>query len=61
MRELEQQTGIAQANMLFIGDRLQPGGNDYPVLEMGVACHAVEGPDETLAYVRDLVEKFQQA
>ncbi|GAB2479162.1 HAD-IIB family hydrolase [Luteococcus sediminum] len=61
MRELEKQTGIKQANMLFIGDRLQPGGNDYPVLEMGIACHAVEGPEETLAYVRGLIEDFQQA
>lgn len=59
MRELEKQTGIKQANMLFVGDRLQPGGNDYPVLEMGIACHAVEGPEETLAYVRGLIEDFQ--
>lgn len=60
MRELEKQTGIPQADMLFIGDRLQPGGNDYPVLEMGIACHAVEGPADTLAYVRTLVEQFRQ-
>ena len=61
MRALEQQTGIPQANMLFVGDRLQPGGNDYPVLEMGIACQAVEGPQETLELVRDLVDRFRQA
>ena len=61
MRALEQQTGIPQANMLFVGDRLQHGGNDYPVLEMGIACQAVEGPQETLELVRDLVDRFRQA
>ncbi|WP_446721110.1 HAD-IIB family hydrolase [Luteococcus sp. H138] len=60
MRALEEQTGIKQANMLFIGDRLQPGGNDYPVYEMGIACHAVEGPEETNSYVQELVAGFKQ-
>ncbi|WP_446721233.1 HAD-IIB family hydrolase [Luteococcus sp. H101] len=60
MRSLEEQTGIKQANMLFIGDRLQPGGNDYPVYEMGIACHAVTGPEETISYVRQLVEDLKQ-
>lgn len=61
MRELEKQTGIPQANMLFIGDRLVPGGNDYPVKEMGIACIAVEGPADTLAHVNELVAAFRQA
>lgn len=61
MRALEEQTGIKQANMLFVGDRLQPGGNDYPVYEMGIACHAVEGPEETLVYVRELIEDLKKS
>ena len=61
MRELEKQTGIKQANMLFMGDRLQPGGNDYPVLEMGIACIAVEGPQDTIKHIDELVEGFQKA
>lgn len=60
MRELEKQTGIPQANMLFVGDRLMPGGNDYPVKEMGIATHAVEGPQDTIAYVRGLIEDFRK-
>ena len=61
MRELEKQTGIPQANMLFLGDRLQPGGNDYPVLEMGIACIPVEGPDETIQHINELVAEFRKA
>lgn len=61
MRELEKQTGIAQANMLFMGDRLQPGGNDYPVMEMGIACIPVEGPEDTIVHINELVAEFTKA
>jgi hypothetical protein len=33
--------------MVFIGDALFPGGNDYPAAEAGVACVRVRGPHET--------------
>jgi phosphomannomutase len=55
MRKLAELTGIALDDMLFVGDRLDPEGNDYPVLAMGVACHAVEGWQDTDAFLRDLV------
>src|SRR5690606_29768104 len=37
--------------MLFFGDKLQPGGNDYPVLELGVTSIEVDGWEETLEKV----------
>jgi hypothetical protein len=33
--------------MIFIGDALFVGGNDYPAKEAGVVCIPVRGPDET--------------
>jgi phosphomannomutase len=39
--------GIAVAEMLFIGDALFPGGNDYPAKEAGVVSIAVRSPNET--------------
>jgi HAD superfamily hydrolase (TIGR01484 family) len=39
--------GIAISEMLFIGDALFPGGNDYPAKEAGVLCIQVRDPDET--------------
>ncbi|MFT4282029.1 HAD-IIB family hydrolase [Microbacterium sp.] len=55
MRRLSEQTGIALDDMLFVGDRLDEHGNDYPVLAMGVACHAVTGWEDTAAYLEELI------
>ena len=55
MRQLSEQTGIALDEMLFVGDRLDEHGNDYPVLAMGVACHAVEGWEDTADYLDELI------
>jgi HAD superfamily hydrolase len=40
--------------MLFIGDRLDPEGNDYPVKVLGVPCHAVTGWRDTAEFVTAL-------
>lgn len=55
MRKLEAYTGIPLADMLFIGDRLDPAGNDYPVKAMGVTCHAVDGWEDTAEYLEALL------
>ncbi|WP_434810034.1 HAD-IIB family hydrolase [Microbacterium sp. bgisy189] len=55
MRQLEQETGIALDDMLFVGDRLDEHGNDYPVLAMGVTCHAVDGWEDTAAFLDELI------
>ena len=41
--------------MLFYGDRLDPDGNDYPVLALGVPCEAVEGWEDTAAHLERLL------
>jgi HAD superfamily hydrolase (TIGR01484 family) len=43
-------------DLLFIGDRLDDAGNDYPVYAMGVPSVAVEDWRETLKAVNELVE-----
>ncbi|MGL4257036.1 MAG: HAD-IIB family hydrolase [Microbacterium sp.] len=55
MNRLSEQTGIALDDMLFVGDRLDPAGNDYPVLAMGVACHAVHGWEDTAEFLDGLL------
>lgn len=55
MRKLEAHTGIALDDMLFVGDRLDPEGNDYPVKAMGVRCHAVGGWEDTVDFLEDLL------
>jgi HAD superfamily hydrolase (TIGR01484 family) len=55
MTRLAEQTGIALSDMLFVGDRLDEQGNDYPVLALGVPCHPVSGWEDTLAYLQSLI------
>ncbi|QJC21903.1 HAD-IIB family hydrolase [Arcanobacterium buesumense] len=55
--QLAQQTGIAVADMLFIGDRLDEGGNDYPVLKLGIAAHQVHGWEDTARFVMRYVDE----
>src|SRR5690606_40217926 len=56
MRELADHTGIALTDMLFYGDRLDEGGNDYPVLAIGVPSVAVEGWQDTADKLDGLLE-----
>jgi HAD superfamily hydrolase (TIGR01484 family) len=55
MRQLAEQTGVALEDMLFVGDRLDPDGNDFPVLAIGVPCQAVTGWEDTAAYLDTLL------
>jgi phosphomannomutase len=55
MRQLADATGIALDDMLFVGDRLDPDGNDYPVLALGVPCQAVHGWEDTAAFLDNLL------
>ncbi len=47
IRKLRDRLGIPLKNMIFIGDALFVGGNDYPAEEAGVASIPVRTPDET--------------
>ncbi len=51
MRKLAELTGIALADMAFVGDRLDEAGNDYPVLALGVRSVAVDGWEQTAAVI----------
>jgi phosphomannomutase len=47
IRKLRDLLGITLQEMIFIGDALIPGGNDFPVRATGVVCIPVRGPTET--------------
>ncbi|MCS5721438.1 HAD-IIB family hydrolase [Herbiconiux sp. CPCC 203407] len=57
MNRLAELTGIPLEAMLFVGDRLDEGGNDYPVKAMGVTTHAVEGWHDTAAFVEEFLAR----
>lgn len=49
--KLLDQLGVGKENLLFIGDRLDEAGNDYPVFQFGVASIPVHGWPDTLTTV----------
>ncbi|MFJ8582762.1 HAD-IIB family hydrolase [Micromonospora sp. NPDC093277] len=56
MRKLLECLDLEHDNVLFVGDRLDHGGNDYPVKAMGIRCHAVTCWQDTADYVQVLVD-----
>ncbi len=54
-------TGFAFDEMLFIGDRLDPAGNDFPVIRLGVPTIAVNDWHETADYLEDLLGVWEEA
>jgi HAD superfamily hydrolase (TIGR01484 family) len=55
LEKLAAASGIPVAEMIFVGDRLDPEGNDYPVVRTGVRTHAVSGWEDTVAYLETLL------
>jgi HAD superfamily hydrolase (TIGR01484 family) len=47
IRKLEEYLKIESERIVFVGDALYQGGNDYPAKATGVDCIQVKGPEET--------------
>lgn len=55
IHKLRDTLGIPIKNMIFIGDAIFPGGNDFPAKEAGVATIQVNNIDETKKVVETLI------
>ena len=55
IRKLRDTLGIAIQEMIFIGDALFPGGNDYPAKEAGVVSIQVRDPNEAKRVIEAIV------
>lgn len=55
MKKLCEILGITKEDILFIGDRLQEGGNDYPVKAMGVDSLEISHWQETAKCVQAIL------
>jgi phosphomannomutase len=53
--KLRDQLGIPIADMLFAGDAIFPGGNDYPAQEAGVDSIQVRDPRETGRVIQTVI------
>jgi hypothetical protein len=52
IKKLQDILGIPVKEMIFIGDALFPGGNDYPAIGAGVESIPVRGPEDTGLVIR---------
>lgn len=58
MAKLVEMTGIAPQDMLFIGDRLDEAGNDYPVKAAGYPTRPVSGWEECVDVIAQIVSEL---
>jgi HAD superfamily hydrolase (TIGR01484 family) len=55
IRKLRDILGISLQEMIFIGDAIFPGGNDYPAQQAGVRSIPVLGPHETKRVIQAII------
>ena len=55
IRKLRDTLGIAIQEMIFVGDALFPGGNDYPAKAAGVVSIQVRDPNESKRVIEAIV------
>jgi len=58
MRKLMEVLKINKREILFIGDRLEEGGNDYPVKALGIDTLAVTNWQETAIVVESIIKVY---
>lgn len=55
IEKLRDTLGISIQEMIFIGDALFPGGNDYPAEEAGVVSIRVKNPNESKRVIETII------
>ena len=55
IRKLRDLLSVSLKEMIYIGDALYVGGNDYPAKQIGVDCIPVKDPDETKRVIQTII------
>ncbi len=55
MTHLLEELKVEKSDVLYFGDMTQPGGNDYPVVAMGVDTITVRSHEDTLYALRGII------
>ena len=61
IRKLRDVLGIPISEMIFIGDAVFPGGNDYPAKEAGALSIEVKDPHETKRVVEAIIACLEES
>lgn len=57
LKQIEKYLKVKMADMLFVGDAIFPGGNDYAVTKTKVDYVAVKNPEDTKKVIRAVLQK----
>ena len=55
MTHLLEELGVSKEDILYFGDMTQPGGNDYPVVKMGIDTITVRNHEDTAYALRGIL------
>jgi HAD superfamily hydrolase (TIGR01484 family) len=55
IKKLQETLGISVKEMIYVGDALFVGGNDYPAEQAGVISISVRGPDDTRRVIEAII------
>ncbi len=55
IRKLRDTLGVTISDMIFIGDAIFPGGNDYPAKQAGATSICVRDPEETKRVIEVII------
>ncbi len=55
IEQLRAKLGVGRDEVLFVGDQLQEGGNDYPIKELGIDVITVKDVEETERVIEQLI------
>ncbi|HTH81756.1 MAG TPA: HAD-IIB family hydrolase [Mucilaginibacter sp.] len=55
IKKLKEILNIKRKDMIFIGDAIFPGGNDYPAKETGVTSICIKDPNETKRVIQGII------
>lgn len=55
MNKLLEQLNVEKSDILYFGDMTQPGGNDYPVVQMGIDTITVRSHEDTAFALRGIL------
>ncbi len=55
IRQIEKKLGFKRKEIIFVGDAIYPGGNDYAVVKTGVDYVKVKDPEETKKIIKKLI------
>lgn len=56
MKKLMEATGLEKKDILFMGDRIEPGGNDYAVEQFGIDCIPVRNWQDTSYAIEGIIK-----